>query len=242
VSRVLVVEDEAHLAEGLVFNLENAGYEVRLARSLPDAIEAFERESFDLVVLDRMLPGGDGLDVARAVRRAKNYTPILVLTARNQPEDRVAGLDAGADDYVTKPFELDELLARVRGMLRRQAWTRAGRSHNGEAKRLATLEFGGSRIDFGTLKAHTFAGEEVELSPKEAAIMRLFAEREGEVVTRKLLLEEVWGETAAVETRTTDNFILRLRKYFEPEPSAPRYILSVRGAGYRFVRGGDAGS
>lgn len=245
-SRILIVEDERHLAEGLEFNFHNAGYEVRLARTAGEALAALERERFDLVILDRMLPGSqDGLEVARAVRKAKNYTPIIVLTALALREDRIAGLEAGADDYVTKPFDLDELLARVRGLLRRQAWSRGGApaaapgpsAADGRPPRREPLEFGGCRIDFQTLKARTVDGREVELSPKEAAIMRLFADREGEVITRATLLEEVWGEPGTLETRTTDNFILRLRRYFEPEPSAPRYILSVRGAGYRFTRG-----
>ena len=233
-ARVLVVEDEAHLAEGLAFNLENAGYETRVARSAPEALDLVARERWDLVILDRMLGAADGVDVARAVRRAKNYTPIIMLTALHAASDRIDGLNAGADDYVTKPFDLDELLARVRGVLRRAAWTRT----ETPAARPATLEFGPCRIDFRTLRARTVDGRDVELSPREAAIMRLFAEREGEVVTRRTLLEEVWGEPGTLETRTTDNFIMKLRKYFEPEPGAPRYILSVRGAGYRFTRGG----
>jgi DNA-binding response OmpR family regulator len=242
-SRILVVEDEEHIAAGLAFNLRNAGYEVDVARDGEHALDAVSRRGYDLLLLDVMLPGGkDGFEVARSIRRSGDYTPIVMLTARDLREDRIAGLDAGADDYLVKPFDLDELLARVRGHLRRRAWTRtdpaaagANGAHAGEP--LAALEFGeGCRVDFKSFRARTVDGREVELSQKEAMIMRLFAEREGDVVTRATLLEEVWGEPRSLETRTMDNFILRLRRYFEPEPSNPRHILSVRGAGYRFVK------
>jgi DNA-binding response OmpR family regulator len=240
-SRVLLVEDEEHLALGLRFNLENAGYEVALVRSGDSALEEVARAPVDLVILDVMLPGGkDGFAVAQAIRRSGNFVPIIMLTARDLCEDRVGGIEAGADDYVTKPFDLEELLARIRGLLRRQAWMRRG---NGEGERRVeappppdVLVFGRSRVDFQTYRALTHEGKEVQLSSKEAMIMRYFAEHEGEVVARATFLEKVWGEPGNLETRTVDNFILRLRKYFEPNPKAPRYILSIRGTGYRFVR------
>jgi DNA-binding response OmpR family regulator len=240
VSRVLLVEDEEHLALGLRYNLENAGYEVRLARSADDARAEIERGQFDLVILDVMLGHGDsGYAIARAIRRAGNYVPIIMLTARETREDRIEGIDAGADDYVTKPFDLEELLARVRGLLRRQAWTRreAGGAPAVEAgPREDVLAFGRCRVDFQTFRARTHDGKDVELSSREAQVMRYFAEHEGEVVTRAAFLEKVWGEPGTLETRTVDNFILRLRKYFEANPKRPRHIQSVRGVGYRFVR------
>lgn len=245
-SRVLLVEDEEHLALGLRFNLENAGYEVRLVRTGREALQEVEREALDLVILDVMLPGDlDGTQVARAIRRAGNFVPIIMLTARDTMEDRIVGIDAGADDYVAKPFDLDELLARVRGHLRRQVWDR----RRGEAPEALpdpaeapsesegeVLAFGDNRVDFHTWKATTHAGQVVQLSGKEVAIMRLFAQEEGKVIPRGMFLEKVWNEPATLETRTVDNFILRLRKLFEPDPRNPRHILGVRGVGYRFVR------
>jgi len=234
-SRILLVEDEEHLAVGLRYNLENAGYLVTVSRTGEEALAALAQAAFDLVVLDVMLPGDvDGYEVARRIRMGENFVPIVMLTARDLPEDRVRGLDAGADDYVLKPFDLDELLARVRGLLRRQVWTRRGGA--GGEERPEVLEFGGCRVDFNSQKASTHTGEEVQLTYKEVAMMRLFAEHEGDVIPRSTFLEEVWEQPGTLETRTVDNFVLRLRKYFEPEPKKPRHILSVRGVGYRFVR------
>ena len=244
-SRVLLVEDEEHLALGLRFNLENAGYEVLLARSGEEALAILTERAIELVLLDVMLGGGvDGFEVARQIRRDDNFVPIIMLTARDLMSDRVQGLDAGADDYVTKPFDLDELLARVRGLLRRQVWARRAEPEGGrpEGERDEghaapdDLVFGSCRVDFRALKAVTHTGEEVTLTWKEAMIMRLFAENEGEVLPRSTFLEEVWDAPGTLETRTVDNFILRLRRYFEPDPKSPRHIISVRGVGYRFVR------
>lgn len=249
-SRVLLVEDEEHIALGLRFNFENAGYQVSLARTGREALLEVERGAFDLVILDVMLPGDmDGAEVARAIRRAGNYVPIIMLTARDTMDDRIRGIDSGADDYITKPFDLDELLARVRGHLRRQIWDRrregAGTAGSGEREGAEgavagapsdVLVFGPCKVDFHTWKATTHDGAEVQLSSKEAAMMRLFAQEEGKVIPRGMFLEKVWNEPGTLETRTIDNFIMRLRKLFEPDPKNPRHILSVRGVGYRFVR------
>jgi DNA-binding response OmpR family regulator len=238
-SRILLVEDEEHLAQGLAFNLRNQGFEVTILDNGSEAQSLLERRSFDLLILDVMLPGVDGTAVARARRRVGDWTPILMLTAKDDPKDVISGIEAGADDYIAKPFDLDELLARIRGLLRRQAWTRArlgGEVAPGEAapEGPETLAFGSCRVDFKTLRARGSDGEETELSPKEAAIMRMFAAHPDEVISRARLLEEVWGLKGNLQTRTVDNFILRLRKRFEVHPEQPKHILSVRGAGYRF--------
>jgi DNA-binding response OmpR family regulator len=235
---VLLVEDEEHLAVGLRYNLENAGYTVSLARTSQAALDLLAEAAFDLVILDVMLPGEvDGFGVAREIRKNDNFVPIIMLTARQEVGDRIEGINAGADDYVTKPFDLDELLARVRGHLRRQVWSRRGNGEPQESsEELRELSFGACHIDFTSLKATTQAGEKVQLTWKEAMMMRLFAEQEGKVISRADFLERVWGEPGTLETRTVDNFVLRLRKHFEPDPKKPQHILSVRGVGYRFVR------
>jgi DNA-binding response OmpR family regulator len=239
-SRVLLVEDEEHLALGLRYNLENAGYEVELAQDGDEALAQIERDGFDLVLLDVNLPKGpDGYEIARRIRQDHNYLPIIIVSARDRPEDRIKGLDSGADDFLTKPFDLDELLARVRGHLRRQVWhkrEKPSQEGEGEAEEAPVLEFGGCQVDFRTYRAIDHAGQEVQLTWKEAMIMRLFGENEGEVIPRARFLEDVWGEPGTLETRTVDNFIMRLRRYFEPNPKKPKHILSVRGVGYRFVR------
>jgi DNA-binding response OmpR family regulator len=239
VNRVLVVEDEEHLAVGLRYNLENAGYEVCLVGTGEAALALLEDTAVDLILLDVMLPGdADGFEIARTIRQNDNFVPIIMLTARDLITDRIEGLNSGADDYVTKPFDLDELLARVRGHLRRRVWHKKESSDEPEATR--ALEFGECRVDFQTFKARTHDGKEVQLTWKEAMIMRLFAEQEGNVIPRSMFLEKVWNEPGTLETRTVDNFVLRLRKYFEPTPKEPQHILSVRGVGYRFVRGPEA--
>ncbi len=231
-SHILIVEDEQDLAAGIAFNLRNAGYHATVASDGEKAVELLAKTDFDLVLLDLMLPGMDGLEVTRRVREGGNYCPIVMLTAKGQAEDVVRGLNAGADDYVTKPFDLDLLLARIRSFLRRQVWGREN-APGGPPPRLA---FGECWIDFKTFRARTVDGEEIELSSKEARIMAMFASREGAVITRAQLLQEVWGLPATFETRTVENFISRLRKYFETTPGSPTHILSVRGIGYRFER------
>ncbi len=230
-SRILLVEDEDHLAQGLAYNLRNSGYDVEIAGTGEAALEVLERQTFDLILLDVMLPGISGLEVAETLRKTGHTEPIVIVSAKDRTADAVAGLDAGADDYVTKPFDLDEVLARVRGALRRQVWGRTfPNSHAPE-----TLEFGRWQIDFQTFLATAPDGEELRLSPKELGILRLFATRPGEVVSRETFLEEVWGLPGSLETRTVDNFIRKLRRALEEHPSRPRHITSVRGAGYRFV-------
>jgi DNA-binding response OmpR family regulator len=231
VSRVLLVEDDENLAEGLAFNLRNTGYEVETAPSGEAALQATERRAFDLVLLDVMLPGIDGLEVVRTLRKAGNRRPVLMITARNRADDAIAGLDAGADDYITKPFDLDEVLARIRGALRREVWARNGPSEDEPA----TLAYGPWTIDFAKFVATQPDGRELPLTATEAAMLRHFARRPGEVISREAFLRDVWGRTGALETRTVDNFVRKLRRALEPDPSKPRHIVSVRAAGYKFV-------
>jgi DNA-binding response OmpR family regulator len=230
VSRLLLVEDEAHVAEGIAFNLVNTGYEVDVVDTGEAALEAVETTRYDLILLDIMLPGIDGLEVARRLRQAGRTQPILMITAKDRAADTIAGLDAGADDYITKPFDLDEVLARIRGALRRQVWAGAA-----EAPEPQSLQYGPWRVDFQGFRATGSEGREVPLTAKELAMLRLFAARPGEVITRERFLEEIWGLPGSVETRTVDNFVRKLRQALEEDPSHPRHIVSVRGAGYRFV-------
>ncbi len=222
-SRILVVEDEAHLAAGIAENLAAEGYDAEVANDGVSGLEALLREPFDLVILDVMLPGLDGFTVCQRARKAGNTTPVLFLTARGDPADRIRGLEAGGDDYLAKPFHLRELLLRVRAILRR------GRPPE------AALSFGDNRVDFRTFTARAWDGREHELTFKEAMILRCLGQRPGEVVTREDILDEVWGSEAFPSTRTIDNFILRLRKRFEPDPERPVYFHTIRGVGYRLT-------
>ncbi|MEL7060464.1 MAG: response regulator transcription factor [Acidobacteriota bacterium] len=232
-SRILVVDDEEHLAQGLAYNLRNAGYDVDLAVDGATALDALDKNAFDLVVLDVMLPDLSGLEICDRLRKTGDTTPILMLSARDRSEDAIAGLDAGADDYLTKPFDLDMLLAKVRGALRRQVWGRATQREAPSAPE--SMNYGGWEIDFQTFEATHVDGRTLGLSPKETAMLRLFAARPGEVVSRETFLEEVWEMPGSLETRTVDNFVRKLRQALEVSPSNPRHILSIRGAGYRFV-------
>jgi len=233
VPNILVVEDEAHIAEGLQFNLEGEGYAVELA---PDGRIASERlaqagPGFDLVILDLMLPEMSGYEVVRRMRAAGNFTPVLILTAKDDPADVVRGLEDGADDYLNKPFRLEELLARVRGVLRRRRWDGAS-GGDGAAPSVAVGE---STVHFDRFEIER-SGDTIELTTKEAALLRVLIDREGEAVPRGDLLQEVWGLRPDTRTRVVDSFIVRLRRYLEPDPSRPRHIVAVRGHGYRFVR------
>ncbi len=236
-SRVLVVEDEEALAAGLVLNLELKGHEVDLARDGREALEMVGAQRYDLIVLDVRLPEIDGFEVCQRLRHERNFTPILMLTARSQPDDVVYGLKVGADDYVVKPFDLAELLARVEVLLRRRAWTRqaaATPASGGPEAPASRLSFGDYWVDFETFEAKTRAGL-VELSKKEVAVMKIFATRPHQVINRRELLAEVWELPNHPNTRVVDNVIVSLRRAFEEDAWRPRHILSVRGVGYRFV-------
>ncbi len=232
-ARILVVEDEDHIARGLQFNLEAEGHEVTLEASGSGASERLESADagWDLVILDLMLPGMSGFEVARRARAAGTLIPILILTAKDDTRDLVRGLEEGGDDYLTKPFELDELLARVRGLLRRRRWDGA------ESPSLFPREvwIGESQGHFDRFEIDTPRGK-ISLTTREAGLLRALVAREGEAVTRGELLEEVWGLRPDTRTRVVDSFVVRLRRYLERDPSHPRHIVSVRGHGYRFLR------
>ena len=238
--RVLVVEDEEAIAQGLALNLRRKGYQVDLAADGMEAVEMAGGGGYDLILLDVRLPRLDGFEVCQHLRRRGDLTPILVLTARGQPDDVVYGLKLGADDYMVKPFDLAELLARVEGMLRRQAWARDGDAAGdaagagGEDPGSGRFEFGEFWVDFGSWRAKTLDGV-VELSKKEMAVMQVFARRPNQVVSRRELLTEVWELPDHPNTRVVDNVILSLRRAFEENSWRPRHIQTVRGAGYRFV-------
>lgn len=228
---VLVVEDEKHLAIGIKYNLEAEGHQVTVAGDGPTALQLIQDQPglVNLIVLDLMLPGMSGYAVCEALRAAGNDVPILMLSARTLAEDRIRGYDVGADQYLQKPFDLDELLAMVRNLLARRRRDAVGGKAGGDV-----FEFGAARINFGTYEV-AVNGQELRLTPMELKLVRYFRDNEGRVIGRSELLERVWGQPNIETTRTIDNFIVRLRKYFEPDPARPRYFLSVRGAGYRFV-------
>lgn len=231
-ARILVVEDESHLAEGLQFNLEAEGHDVEVAADGGEALERLRAPEprFDLVVLDLMLPVVGGLEVMRRIRAAGDYVPVLVLTAMGDPQDRVRGLEEGADDYLPKPFRLEELLARVRGLLRRRRWDGAADDPGPEP-----VQIGAVTAHFDRLQLETPTGT-INLTTREAGLLRALAEREGVAWSRGELLESVWGLRPETKTRVVDSFVVRLRRYIEPDPSRPQHIVSVRGHGYRLVR------
>ncbi|MEI6306301.1 MAG: response regulator transcription factor [Deltaproteobacteria bacterium] len=227
---IMLVEDEIHLARGICFNLEQEGFRVSHFESGEKAIEALNVESFNLMILDVMLPGMDGFQVCRAVRKVDPRVPILMLTARSDDTDRVEGLENGADDYLTKPFNLVEFLLRVKGMLRRSSWYRPEPVE--EAYR-----FGVNEVYLLSYRARTAQGE-IDLTEMEVRVLSLFFTKEGEIIPRGELLHSVWGYNSDTETRTLDNFIVRLRRYFEPDPAKPVHFQTVRKVGYRFSRKG----
>jgi DNA-binding response OmpR family regulator len=256
-SRVLIVEDEAHLAQGLQFNLEAEGHSVQVVGDGESALKLLlggngqnsdngARDPFDAVVLDVMLPGKDGFEVACELRAAKQYVPILMLTARGRPEDVLKGFASGADDYLPKPFELAILLARLQGLLRRKEWLRQSHAapnetspatskiSSGNVAGFGVLSFAGRTIDFGKLELRG-NGNTINLTLMEAELLAYLIRNKGQAVSRKSILEEVWGLHEDTDTRAIDNFIVRLRRYIEEDPSDPRHLLTVRGVGYRFL-------
>ncbi|MGB9463591.1 MAG: response regulator transcription factor [Candidatus Acidiferrum sp.] len=240
-SRILIVEDEAHLAEGLRFNLEAEGHTVQITDNGEDALKRLvkDRENFEAVVLDVMLPGKDGFVVARELRKAQNYTPLLMLTARGRPEDVLKGFESGADDYLPKPFNLAILIARVESLLRRKNWmssasSTAAKDGQPDINSAETFRFDDKVVDFRNLQLRV--GEQViPLTMMESDLLRCLIRNSGHPVSRKHILQEVWNLHEDTDTRAIDNFIVRLRRYIEEEPAKPRYLLTVRGVGYRFV-------
>ena len=249
-SRVLVVEDEAHLAQGLCFNLQAEGYSAEVVGDGEAATERLieKKENFDAIVLDIMLPGKDGFSVVSELRAARNYVPVLMLTARSRPEDVLKGFAAGADDYLPKPFDLSILLARLQGLLRRSQWMHAGQAGRsdgatgaagppldaGDVSDFGKFSFSGKTIDFGVLELRT-ADNVIHLTLMESELLRYLVRNDGRVVSRKQILEEVWGLHEDTDTRAIDNFMVRLRRYIEDDPAQPRHLLTVRGVGYRFL-------
>ena len=236
-NKILVVEDDRHLAEGMAENMRAEGYVTDTAHDGKQGLERAVAEDYDLVVLDVMLPHMDGFAVCRALREQGKSTPVLFLTARGDPQDRVRGLEAGGDDYLTKPFHLDEFLLRVRAILRRWEWYKRSTSQPAAG---TNLRFAGNEVNFRTFQAHSWDGSVHTLTEKEAMILKVLSEHADAVVTRDDLLEKVWGYEVYPSTRTVDNFILRLRKIFERDPHNPIHFLTVRGVGYRFIPEGGA--
>jgi two-component system, OmpR family, alkaline phosphatase synthesis response regulator PhoP len=240
--RILIVEDEQHLAEGLRFNLEAEGYQVQAVETgeaalqllLPEVVGEFT-PPFDLVVLDVMLPVKDGFTVVSEMRGAGQFVPTLMLTARGRPEDVLQGFAAGADDYLPKPFELSILIARIRSLLRRKQWLRSTTPTLGAPKaERNSFKFGEKSVHFDLLEVHA-GGKVYPLTLMEASILRFLIDHEGKAVSRKSMLQEVWGLREDTDTRAIDNFIVRLRRYVEDDPARPRHLLTVRGIGYRFL-------
>ena len=225
--KILLVEDEKHLAKGLSYNLKKEGYQVTVAEDGLAALDRLREDNFDMMILDLMLPKMGGMEVIKKVRETNIRFPVLMLTAKTTDEDRTLGLEAGADDYLAKPFHLPELLLRVKGILRRRDW------YEEPVGKLEYYEFGNMWVDFNTGKAKG-CDEEFYLTAKEVLVMNLLIANRGKVVSREELLEKVWGYSPDTETRTVDNFISRLRKYFEKKPQKPRYITTVREKGYQF--------
>jgi len=253
--QILIVEDEEHLARGLKFNLEAEGYKTKVAGDGETALDLLlqQRAEFDLLVLDVMLPGKDGFTVANELRKANHFIPLLMLTARGRPEDVLQGFAAGADDYLPKPFDLNILLARIQSLLRRREWSRTLVTNPPNQSRVAASRsadslrefdvyaFSGKQVDFGTLELDA-NGKVYRLTLMEAELLRHLIRNSGKVVSRKQILEEVWGLHEDTDTRAIDNFIVRLRKYIEKDPSTPQHLLTVRGIGYRFLPTPAAGS
>jgi two-component system, OmpR family, alkaline phosphatase synthesis response regulator PhoP len=232
-SRILVVDDEPNLARGIRENLEAEGYSVDVATDGAKALEKILATEYGLVILDVMLPGMNGFVVCEKARAAGRDTPVLFLTARGDGQDRIRGLEVGGDDYLPKPFQLRELLLRVAAILRRRI------RYDAMTALEPVLRFGDNEFDFRSFRGRSWNGAEQVLTQKEAMILKVLAEREGQVIWRDEILERVWGDEPLPSTRTIDNFIVRLRKRFEPDPEQPRFFHTVRGVGYRFSPKGE---
>jgi DNA-binding response OmpR family regulator len=233
---IVLVEDEEHLAQGLLFNLEAEGFRTL---HFADGAEALEwllttEEDLGAILLDVMLPGRDGFEIVRTLRESSLYFPVLMLTARANTTDILEGLNAGADDYLPKPFDLEMLLVRLRTMLRRASWLRPQATPQPPKASTDAYSFQDREIRFDTLELHA-GGRTTHLTLMEADLLRYLTDREGQIVSRKEMLEQVWRLHEDTDTRAIDNFIVRLRRYIEDDPSAPRHLLTVRGVGYRFM-------
>lgn len=238
-SRVLIVEDEEHLARGLKFNLEAEGLNADVVGNGEAALKLLlnSTNGIDAVVLDVMLPGINGFEVVTQLRNAKQYVPVLMLTARGRPEDVLRGFESGVDDYLPKPFELSILVARLRGLLRRKRWVTGGQESSASVAPdldQTIFDFDGKRFDFGTLELR-LKNQTIQLTVMEAELLRHLIRNEGKAVSRKSILEDVWGLREDTDTRAIDNFIVRLRRYIEDVPAKPKHLLTVRGVGYKFV-------
>lgn len=234
-SRILVVEDESHIAEGLRFNLEAEGHSVEIAGDGEDALDRIlvKNQAFDLVLLDVMLPGKDGFSVAHELRQRQNFSPIMMLTARGRPEDVLKGFESGADDYLPKPFNLDILVARVGGLLRRKNWLQTA-SESTPQSIADEFTFAGKTVDFQKLQLRN--GKQVfQLTLMETELLRYLIRNAGRPVARREILEQVWNLKEDTDTRAIDNFIVRLRRYIETDPTKPKHLITVRGLGYQFV-------
>lgn len=236
---IAVIEDEEHLAQGLLFNLQAEGYRTHHEADGDAALEYLlhTQDSIAAVVLDCMLPGTDGFDIVRALRDAKRYTPVLMLTARSRPEEVLEGLEAGADDYLPKPFDLSILLVRIKSLLRRTAWQRSQTSVPGEAgppEPPAEYAFNHRTIRFDELEL-VAPNRTTQLTVMEADLLRYLTDHEGQIVSRKDILEQVWRVHEDTDTRAIDNFVVRLRRYIEDDAAHPQHLITVRGVGYRFI-------
>jgi DNA-binding response OmpR family regulator len=238
-NRILIVEDEQHLAQGLRFNLEAEGYQVRLVESGEEALELLKagQPVFDLILLDVMLPGKNGFAVMSEMRNSGQFVPTLMLTARGHSDDILQGFAAGADDYLTKPFELSILIARIRGLLRRREWLQSSKDPAGPASSNESFIFGeqgDKKLNFELLEL-VVGAQVYPLTMMEAKLLRFLMQSDGKPVSRKTMLEEVWGLREDTDTRPIDNFIVKLRRYIEDDPTRPRHLLTVRSVGYRFI-------
>jgi len=234
--RILVVEDETHLAQGLKYNLEAEGYKVSLVDTGTTALRLLENDShaYDLMILDLMLPGVSGYTICEKLRSIDDSLPVLILSARSLSEDRARGFDVGANQYLTKPFDLDELLARVRNLLRLHPRKEPSHKNKTLSSKVDQIRFGRASVNFETYQV-TVDGRDVKLTHKELSLLRYFVENQGRVISRQELLTEVWDVSGEMQTRSVDQFLLRLRKTFEVDPANPKHFLTIRDAGYRFI-------